>query len=241
MKIEYISIEDIKPYNENAKVHKVKQIKQVADSIKRFGFAQPLVVDKNNELIIGHCRLEASKELGYTEVPVLKMEELSEKEVKALRLADNKLNESEWDMALVLPELKALDTDLLRLTGFREDLVLNPDEERYTKKIVPPVYEPSSQKPLLSELYQNLQETQLLEKIKNTPMEQEEAEFLREAVHRLTRFDYKKIADYYANTENEGLKSIMEDLALVIIDYDKAIELGYIKLSNDLLLNDDEE
>ena len=241
MKIEYISIEDIKPYNENAKVHKVKQIKQVADSIKRFGFAQPLVVDKNNELIIGHCRLEASKELGYTEVPVLKMEELSDKEVKALRLADNKLNESEWDMALVLPELKALDTDLLKLTGFREDLVLNPDEERYTKKIVPPVYEPSSQKPLLSELYQNLQETELLEKIKNTPMEQEEAEFLREAVHRLTRFDYKKIADYYVNTENEGLKAIMEDLALVIIDYDKAIELGYIKLSNDLLLNDDEE
>jgi len=241
MKIEYISIEEIKPYNENAKVHKVKQIKQVADSIKRFGFAQPLVVDKNNELIIGHCRLEASKELGYTEVPVLKMEELSDKEVKALRLADNKLNESEWDMALVLPELKALDTDLLRLTGFREDLVLNPDEERYTKKIVPPVYEPSSQKPLLSELYQNIQETELLEKIKNTPMEQEEAEFLREAVHRLTRFDYKKIADYYANTENEGLKGIMEDLALVIIDYDKAIELGYIKLSNDLLLNDDEE
>jgi hypothetical protein len=169
------------------------------------------------------------------------MEELSDKEVKALRLADNKLNESEWDMALVLPELKALDTDLLKLTGFREDLVLNPDEERYTKKIVPPVYEPSSQKPLLSELYQNLQETELLEKIKNTPMEQEEAEFLREAVHRLTRFDYKKIADYYANTENEGLKAIMEDLALVIIDYDKAIELGYIKLSNDLLLNDDEE
>ena len=166
---------------------------------------------------------------------------LTEQQERMWRLADNKLNESEWDMALVLPELKALDTDLLRLTGFREDLVLNPDEERYTKKIVPPVYEPSSQKPLLSELYQNLQETELLEKIKNTPMEQEEAEFLREAVHRLTRFDYKKIADYYANTENVGLKAIMEDLALVIIDYDKAIELGYIKLSNDLLLNDDEE
>jgi len=241
MKVNQIKIQDIKPYGNNAKKHSKKQIEQVANSIKRFGFVQPLVVDKNNELIIGHCRLEASKKLGLTEVPVLKVEDLSEEEVKALRLADNKLNESEWDMALVLPELKALDTDLLKLTGFREDLVLNPDEERYTKKIVPPVYEPSSQKPMLSELYQNLQETELLEKIKNTPMEQEEAEFLREAVHRLTRFDYKKIADYYANTENEGLKAIMEDLALVIIDYDKAIELGYIKLSNDLLLNDDEE
>jgi len=241
MEIKQTKIKDIKTYKKNAKKHSKKQIEQVANSIKRFGFAQPLVIDKNNEIIIGHCRLEASKKLGLTEVPTLKMESLSDEEVKALRLADNKLNESEWDMALVLPELKALDTDLLKLTGFREDLVLNPDEERYTKKIVPPVYEPSSQKPLLSELYQNLQETELLEKIKNTPMEQEEAEFLREAVHRLTRFDYKKIADYYANTENEGLKAIMEDLALVIIDYDKAIELGYIKLSNDLLLNDDEE
>jgi hypothetical protein len=235
-----MKIENIKPYEKNAKKHPKKQVEQVAKSIKEFGFNQPIVIDKKGVIIVGHGRYEAAKLLGLSDVPVIEVE-LTEEQAKAYRLADNKLNESEWDMALVLPELKALDTDLLKLTGFREDLVLNPDEERYTKKIVPPVYEPSSQKPMLSELYQNLQETELLEKIKNTPMEQEEAEFLREAVHRLTRFDYKKIADYYANTENEGLKAIMEDLALVIIDYDKAIELGYIKLSNDLLLNDDEE
>ena len=101
MEIKQIKIQDIKPYEKNAKKHTRKQIDQVANSIKRFGFVQPLVIDKNNELIIGHCRLEASKKLGMTEVPTLKLEDLSEEEVKALRLADNKLNESAWDMDLI--------------------------------------------------------------------------------------------------------------------------------------------
>jgi DNA modification methylase len=129
MEIKQIKIQDIKPYEKNAKKHTRKQIDQVANSIKRFGFVQPLVVDKNNELIIGHCRLEASKKLGMTEVPTLKLEDLSEEEVKALRLADNKLNESAWDMDLVIPELKGLSDDLLDLTGFDRDLIIEPDEK----------------------------------------------------------------------------------------------------------------
>jgi len=129
MEIKQIKIQDIKPYEKNAKKHTRKQIDQVANSIKRFGFVQPLVIDKNNELIIGHCRLEASKKLGMTEVPTLKLEDLSEEEVKALRLADNKLNESAWDMDLVIPELKGLSDDLLDLTGFDRDLIIEPDEK----------------------------------------------------------------------------------------------------------------
>ncbi|MFY9592139.1 MAG: ParB N-terminal domain-containing protein, partial [Bacteroidales bacterium] len=129
MKINQIKIQDIKPYEKNAKKHTRKQIDQVANSIKRFGFVQPLVIDKNNELIIGHCRLEASKKLGMTEVPTLKLEDLSEEEVKALRLADNKLNESAWDMDLVIPELKGLSDDLLDLTGFDRDLIIEPEDK----------------------------------------------------------------------------------------------------------------
>jgi len=128
MEINQTKIQDIKPYSKNAKKHPQKQIDQVANSIQRFGFAQPLVIDKNNEIIIGHCRLEASKKLGLTEVPTLKMENLSEEEVKALRLADNKLNESDWDMDLVIPELKGLDDDLLDLTGFSKDLLITAEE-----------------------------------------------------------------------------------------------------------------
>lgn len=93
MKIELIKIKDLIPYEKNAKRHNKTQIQNVAESIKRFGFAQPLVVDKDNVLIIGHCRLLAAKSLQIREVPVVRMDNLTEEEVKQLRLLDNKLNE----------------------------------------------------------------------------------------------------------------------------------------------------
>lgn len=114
-----VSIEQIIPYEKNAKKHPKKQIQQVANSIKEFGFNQPIVVDKNNVVIVGHGRLEAAKLLGLKEVPVLQVD-LSEEQAKAYRLADNKLNESEWDMNLVIEELKELNIQGfdIELTGF---------------------------------------------------------------------------------------------------------------------------
>ncbi len=123
-----MNIEDIKPYSKNAKKHDKKQIQQVAASIKRFGFVQPIVIDKNNEVVIGHCRLEAAKLLGLKEVPTITVENLSDEEVKALRLADNKLNESAWDMDLVIGDLKGIDQELLDLTGFSRDLIIEGNE-----------------------------------------------------------------------------------------------------------------
>ncbi|MBP7927602.1 site-specific DNA-methyltransferase [Patescibacteria group bacterium] len=128
MQVQTIAINTIIPYEKNAKLHPAEQVIKVAASIKRFGWAQPLVVDKENNLIIGHCRLLAAKSLGFEEVPVVKMGSLSEKEIKALRLADNRLNESPWDMELVLPELRAMDTDLAELTGFSLDLLSDSSE-----------------------------------------------------------------------------------------------------------------
>ena len=122
LKIENIKIEKIKPYKNNAKKHTIQQIKQVAESIKRFSWVQPIVIDKNNEIIIGHCRYEAAKLLKLKEVPIILADKLTEKEIKALRLADNKLNESVWDMSLAIDDLKLLDNDLLILTGFNNDL-----------------------------------------------------------------------------------------------------------------------
>jgi len=88
-----------------------------------------LVIDKDNNLVIGHCRLEAAKSLGIQEVPTLRIENLTEQEIQALRLADNKLNESEWDMNLAIDELRCLDDDLLDLTGFDKDLLIEPDDK----------------------------------------------------------------------------------------------------------------
>ena len=129
MKTEQVDIGKIIPYEKNAKKHEKKQIQQVANSIDRFGWMQPLVVDKDNNLIIGHCRLDAAKQLKQTSVPILRAENLTEDEVKALRLADNKLNESPWDMSLVIDDLKGLDTDLIDLTGFDQDLIIEPDDK----------------------------------------------------------------------------------------------------------------
>lgn len=129
MEIKNIKISDIKPYSKNAKKHPEKQIEQVASSIREFGFKQPLVIDKNNILVVGHGRLEAAKKLGMAEVPTVIADDLSEDQIKAYRLADNKLNESDWDMDLVIDELKELGDDLLTLTGFDTDLIIEPDEK----------------------------------------------------------------------------------------------------------------
>ena len=109
MQIEDVEIKDLIPYSKNAKKHDETQIKNVVESIKQFGFAQPLVVDKDNVLIIGHCRLIAAKRLKMKTVPVLRMEDLTEDQVKKLRLLDNKLNESDWDFDLLGDELSDLD------------------------------------------------------------------------------------------------------------------------------------
>lgn len=122
----------ITPYDKNAKKHPKKQIEQVANSIKEFGMNQPIVVDKQGVIIVGHGRYEACKSLGWSDEEILKhvkVVDLTEEQAKAYRLADNKLNESEWDMGLVTDELKGLSEEMLDLTGFDKDLIIEPDEK----------------------------------------------------------------------------------------------------------------
>ena len=109
MKTEMMKLADLKPYAGNAKKHDEKQIKNVMQSIKDFGIIQPLVVDKDNVLIIGHCRLIACKRLKLKEAPVVRLEDLTPEEANKLRLLDNKLNESEWDFDLLADDVPELD------------------------------------------------------------------------------------------------------------------------------------
>lgn len=110
MEIQEIKIEQIKPYKNNAKKHSETQIANVAESIKQFGWAQPIVLDSNKEIIIGHCRYLAAQRLGMLEVPCL-IVDLSAEKVKKLRNLDNKLNESEWDFDLLKDDILGLDFD----------------------------------------------------------------------------------------------------------------------------------
>ena len=123
-------LSEIKPYKKNAKKHDETQIKNVMQSIKEFGVVQPIVVDRNNTIIIGHCRYEAMKRLGYDELQEdwVKVVELSEEEAEKLRLLDNKLNESEWDLDLLKDLVPNID-----FSGFEVDWNLGEEKEKENK------------------------------------------------------------------------------------------------------------
>ena len=115
--------DDLIPYMNNPKEHPPEQIDKIASSIKNYGFVQPLVIDSENEIIIGHGRLEAAKKLGLDEIPVVVKGDLNEAQVKALRIADNKVAESEWDYEALATEFDELDFEEydLDMTGFEEE------------------------------------------------------------------------------------------------------------------------
>ncbi|MBS4872256.1 MAG: ParB N-terminal domain-containing protein [Peptoniphilus sp. oral taxon 375] len=113
LKIIYKKVEDLIPYINNPR-HNDEAVDKVASSIKNFGFKVPIVIDKDNEIITGHTRLRASKKLGLEEVPCIVADDLTDGQIKAFRIADNKVAEfSDWDMELLNSELKELeDLDL---------------------------------------------------------------------------------------------------------------------------------
>lgn len=118
MDVVYLPPGDLVPYEKNAKIHPPEQVERIANSIKRFGWQQPIVVDENNVVIIGHGRLIAAKELNLDTVPVVYASNLTEDEANALRLADNKLNESPWDFSHLEEELAALDIAGIDMSQF---------------------------------------------------------------------------------------------------------------------------
>ena len=109
MEIKNKRIADIIPYAANAKKHDKRQINNVAESIKQYGFVQPIVIDRDGVIVIGHCRALAAKKLGMQEVPCVCVDDLTPEQVNALRLVDNKSNESDWDYDLLADEIPGLD------------------------------------------------------------------------------------------------------------------------------------
>jgi DNA modification methylase len=121
------NVKDLIPYTRNAKKHNKKQIDNVAKSISEFGMVQPIVVDRDNNVIIGHCRLLACKKLKIDQVPIVKLDDLTPEEANKLRLLDNKLNESEWDFDLLAEDIPEID-----FTGYDVDWNL-PDVKNDTE------------------------------------------------------------------------------------------------------------
>lgn len=96
-KVQPMRIDELMPYQRNQKDHPEEQIRNLANSLKRFGWRQPVVIDENNVIVIGHGRVLAAKSLGMETAPVIRADDLTEDEIRELRIIDNKTNESAWN------------------------------------------------------------------------------------------------------------------------------------------------
>lgn len=159
LKVEYVDIDTIKPYKNNAKLHPKEQIEQIKKSIENFGMNDPIGI-WNNEIVEGHGRILACKELGYKQIPVIKLDHLTDEERKSYIIAHNKLTmNSDFDIDILrteLENLKELDFDL-ELTGFNVDelddiLGKSEEEKEIIEDEVPEV--PEEPKAKLGDIYQ---------------------------------------------------------------------------------------
>jgi len=242
--VEQISVTELIPFAKNSRTHSDSQVAQIAGSIREFGFTNPILIDEKNGIIAGHGRLLAARKLNLEDVPCIRLEGLTEAQKRAYVIADNKIAlNAGWDEKLLALELKELgnlefDTDK---TGFTSeeiaqlslDDIAEGTEEPYTRKIETPKYEPSNEKPNLEGLCNRDKVKKLIDDIKASGLTEDEKNFLLIAAERHTVFDYRKIADYYSHA-NAEMQNLMEMSALVIIDFDKAIENGFVKLSEEL-------
>lgn len=140
MEIKMRHVCKLKPYRKNAKKHPPEQVERIANSIREFGFQQPLVIDTEGVIVIGHGRFEAAKKLGLDEVPCLIADDLTDEQIKALRLADNKVAESEWDIDLLdesLAEILDVDMEQFGFLDFEdaEDSATEIVEDNFTEDV----------------------------------------------------------------------------------------------------------
>lgn len=224
-----------------------KEYQKIKNSIEEFGYVEPIIINKDKTIIGGHQRLNVLKDLGYTEVECIEVY-LDKTKEKALNIALNKIT-GEWDYSKLgdlLLELDAENFDL-ELTGFDnneiEDLLapMEEIENPYSQKVKIPQYEIKGECPNVKELYDDMKTLELIEEIKKSNVSDEEKEFLINASMRHVIFNYKLIAEYYANS-NKEMQELMEKSALVIIDLDDAIANGYAEMVEKLkeMVDEDE-
>src|SRR5215204_112313 len=102
LRVEYLTLSDLKPDPRNARLHSKKQVHQIAASIREFGFNIPVLTDMHNVIIAGHGRVQAARMLGMESVPVLRIEHLTDAQKRAFALADNKIAlNAEWDLEIL--------------------------------------------------------------------------------------------------------------------------------------------
>lgn len=253
------SIDQSKQYHLNPRKISDEALSRLEDHLYKFGDLGGVVYCRNNKAYVGgnqRSKLFDGSEIEIIEEFNIPQEDktvavgfiswngrkylyrevvFTEEEFKEACIVANN-DGGEWDIDILrdewgIEDLKewGMDIDFIS-EEFEKALV---EENSYTRKVESPIYEPKEEKPQISELYDTDKTSSLIENIKNSNISGEIKEFLLKAAERHTIFNYEKIADFYAHSDEE-VKKLMEDSALVIIDFDRSIELGYVLLSDEI-------
>jgi len=238
LKIEYLPVDALKPYEKNAKKHGKKDIAAIASSIEKFGFDDPIGIwGKDNLIVEGHGRLLAAQKLGMTRVPCIRLDHMTAKQRRAYALAHNKTAElSSWLDDVLSEELADLDEFAMQDFGFletSEDEDVLDDENSgsaYAQKAKIPHYEPKGENPSFAMMMDRSKTDELIAEIEAADIDAETKAFLVNAAYRHTVFNYRNIAEFYAHAD-ATVQHLMERSALVIIDVNDAIANGFVKLT----------
>jgi ParB-like chromosome segregation protein Spo0J len=243
-------VADLIPYARNSRTHSDAQVAKIAASIREFGFLNPIIVDGQNGIVAGHGRVLAAQKLGLDTLPVIEAAHLTEAQRRAYVIADNRLAlDAGWDNELLKIELQDLGAQGfdLALTGFElgemSDIFagIDPDapkedglSENYSRKIEAPIYEITGKCPSVPEMMDRAKTETLQTEIDRADLPDDVRAFLRFAAERHTVFNFRNIAEFYAHADADT-QDLMERSALVIIDFDRAIEEGFVKLAEGMM------
>lgn len=229
-------IGELKPYENNPR-HNDMAVDAVAASIQQFGFKNPVIIDKDGVIVAGHTRYKAAKKLGITDIPCISADDLSDEQIKAFRLADNKTAElAEWDEDLLGKEMQGIINIDMSQFGFsvgEDELGEEMQDDKYTLKVKIPQYEITGECPEISDMLDSSKADELIQEVEAADITDEIREFLIQAARRHNVFNYRNIAEYYAHAEPE-VQKLFEKSALVIIDVNDAIANGYVQLASDI-------
>lgn len=236
-----MKVKDIKYNPSNPRFIKGDDFEKLKKSIEDFPKMmrlRPMVINPDNIVLGGNQRLKAIEELGYKEIPeewVVRADELTEEEQRRFIIVDN-VGFGAWDWNIIEADdwdLKELENWGLELPDFSdsgsEDSSNGEDEKHYTKKVETPEYEPNNEKPDVKELFNDEKYRELVTNIEESNVPEGVANFLKVAASRHIVFDYENIADFYAHADKET-QELIEQSALVIIDFNRAIRDGYVQL-----------
>lgn len=241
MKIIRKKIDEVTPDPGNVRKHSQKNIDAIKASLNRFGQQKPIVCDSKMVVRAGNGTLQAATELGWQHINVI-VSDLDRADLIAYSIADNRTSEmSEWDVEGLTEQLAGLDDELADIAYADFDLDIDLDENNetssdemtYSQKIEPPIYEITGKQPSIDELIDSTKSQSLIKEIKESDLPNKIKNFLIASAARHNVFNFQKIAEYYAH-QNEQIQNLMEKSALVIIDYKKAIENGYVQMSKNL-------